>query len=197
MIRRLLRVLFSPVALLLLTVFAYPAWAVTSPPLVVEGVGRATAPLDGTWQFHLGDDAGWASPALDDSGWESIGVDRPWGAQHHFNYTGYAWYRRHVDFVPVAGADTQIAITLPPVGDVYELYWNGRAIGGIGKMPPHPFWYSAIPPRVLYWASRRRACWRSGCGWRPIFPLAQVRLGDLPGHRWQEARKRLQPITAG
>jgi hypothetical protein len=181
MIRRLLRVLFSPVALLLLTVFAYPAWAVSSPPLVVEGLGRATAPLDGTWQFHLGDDAGWASPTLDDSGWESIGVDRPWGAQQHFNYTGYAWYRRHVDFVPVAGADTQIAITLPVVDSVYEMYWNGRAIGGIGKMPPHPVWYWAIPPRSFVLGKPETGVLAIRVWMAPYFSFGTGMLGGLNG----------------
>jgi len=67
-------------------------------PLVIEGLGKPVVPLDGTWQFHIGDDPSWASPNLDDSQWESIQTDKPWGAQGHFNYTGYAWYRRHIDF---------------------------------------------------------------------------------------------------
>jgi hypothetical protein len=142
MIRRLLFALVSPVALLPLLVFfpANTAKAVSTAPLVVEGLGNAAVPLDGTWQFHLGDDPSWASPSLDDSGWESISVDKPWGAQQHFNYTGYAWYRRHINFVPVAGANTQLALTLPVVDSVYTLYWNGREIGAQGKMPPRPVW---------------------------------------------------------
>jgi hypothetical protein len=39
----------------------------THSPLVVTGLGKATAALDGTWQFHTGDDSSWASPTLDDS----------------------------------------------------------------------------------------------------------------------------------
>lgn len=67
----------------------HTARAASSPqPLIVQGLGNATVPLDGIWQFHLGDDPAWASPSLDDSLWESISADRPWGAQQHFDYTG-------------------------------------------------------------------------------------------------------------
>jgi hypothetical protein len=68
--------------------------------LVIDGLGKGTAALNGPWQFHLGDDPVWASPALDDatghSGWEQLTADKPWGAQGHLAYAGYAWYRRHV-----------------------------------------------------------------------------------------------------
>jgi hypothetical protein len=68
----------------------------THSPLLIAGLGKATATLDGPWQFHTGDDPTWASPTLDDSTWEGIQTDKPWGAQQHFNYTGHAWYRRHI-----------------------------------------------------------------------------------------------------
>src|SRR5271156_5215213 len=149
--RRFLHVEVSPVFLLLLLVSLLPAAAQSAaiPPLVIEGVGRATAPLDGQWQFHTGDNSGWAAPDLDDSGWEAIGVDKSWGAQSHFGYTGYAWYRRHVTFAPVPGANTDLAIFLPPTDDAYELYWNDNLIGQSGKLPPHPVWYFESPYRTF------------------------------------------------
>ena len=88
---------------------------------------------------------GWAAPDLDDSAWESIAVDKSWGAQSHFGYTGFAWYRRHLTLVPVAGANTDLALFLPPIDDAYELYWNGKLIGQGGKLPPHPVWYWTAP----------------------------------------------------
>jgi hypothetical protein len=152
MIWRLLHRKVSPVLLLLsLTLVvahaeAPPATTAASAPLTVTGLGNSTVPLGGKWQLHLGDDPSWASPALDDSGWEPIAVDKSWGAQTHFNYTGYAWYRRHIDFVPVIGAMPDIGLLLPPVQDVYEVYWNGTRIAGFGKFPPWPSWrYSALP----------------------------------------------------
>jgi hypothetical protein len=139
----------SPVFVLLLfaSSFAYAAQVI--PPLVIEGVGSATAPLDGKWQFHTGDDVGWASPTLDDSGWEPITVNKSWGEQNHFGYTGYAWYRRHLNVIPVAGSHAELAVFIPPVDDSYEVYWNGDLIGQGGKLPPHPVWYFQPPYRTF------------------------------------------------
>lgn len=55
---------------------------------MVEGLGRGIVALGGQWQFHLGDDAEWSLPNLDDTGWERLLVDRPWGDQGHYGYTG-------------------------------------------------------------------------------------------------------------
>jgi hypothetical protein len=59
--------------------------------LAIDGLGKGTAPIDGPWQFHLGDNAAWADPGLDDSGWEQLTADKSWGAQSHPSYTGFAW----------------------------------------------------------------------------------------------------------
>jgi hypothetical protein len=141
--RRFLHVKSSPVFLLFLfvSVLSTAARSAVIPPLTIQGVGLATAPIDGEWQFHTGDDPGWAATGLDDSSWEPIAVDKSWGAQSHFGYTGYAWYRRHITFAPVPGANTDLAIFLPAVDDAYELYWNGNLIGQSGKLPPDPVWY--------------------------------------------------------
>jgi len=109
--------------------------------LQVNGVGSGLVPLDGPWQFHLGDDPAWSSPAFDDSSWEQIAVDEPWGAQTHNGYTGRAWYRRHIVFQGVPGAAPDIALYMPITRDACEVYWNGRLVGGFGKLPPHAVWY--------------------------------------------------------
>jgi Stage II sporulation protein E (SpoIIE) len=118
-------------------------------PLNVEGLGKGTVALDGDWQFRPGDNPAWASPAQDDSEWERIGVDKPWGAQTHFGYSGYAWYRRHVNFVPVPGVESDLALLLPRIDDAYEVYWNGNLIGHLGKLPPHPVWYRNLARQVF------------------------------------------------
>lgn len=114
---------------------------------------RAAATLlDGQWRFHTGDDPNWADVRVDDSHWETMvltaragshdgDVGLPdyvggWMAQGHPGYTGYAWYRRAVD-VPAGQAQWDI---LGPtlVEDGYELYWNGRSLGGSGRLGPKP-----------------------------------------------------------
>ena len=104
-------------------------------------------PIDGGWQFHLGDDLRWAQPSLDDSGWESIRTDATWGEQGHPSYTGFAWYRRHIDIVPGPGDDGQYSIFILDAENAYELYWNGKLIGQYGKLPPHAYWYYSSFPK--------------------------------------------------
>jgi hypothetical protein len=118
MLRHIPRRKLLPAFVFLLLAVTQVARATTPPaPLNVEGLGKGTAALDGDWQFHLGDDPTWASPTLDDTGWEQIKVDKPWGAQAHFGYTGYAWYRRHLNFVPVPGVHPDQALLLPTIDD--------------------------------------------------------------------------------
>ena len=150
----------------------------TPAPLVIEGLGKGTVALGGPWQFHLGDDPGWASPTLNDSGWEQITVDDPWGAQQHYGYTGYAWYRRHVDFVPVAGFDSDLSLSLSHIDDVYEVYWNGAPIGHLGKMPPGPVWYNTLP-RQVYGLGRPRSGVLAIRVWKA--PYSSADPGELGG----------------
>jgi len=114
---------------------------------------RAAATLlDGTWRFHAGDDLHWADADVDDSSWDTIDltakpgshdgdVGRPdyvsgWRAHGHPGYDGYAWYRRSVA-VPV-GHDAWDILGPSLVEDGYELYWNGRKLGGSGRLGPAP-----------------------------------------------------------
>lgn len=108
--------------------------------------------LGGPWRFQVGDDPHWADPATSDADWESIDmtpaagshdddVGLPdyvpgWMARGHPGYHGYAWYRRRVD-VPSSG--TQWDILGPTLVDHgYELYWNGRSLGGSGNIGAIP-----------------------------------------------------------
>ncbi len=120
------------------------------PILHLEDLGKGAVPLDGLWQFHTGDDAAWSSPALDDSHWDQVVADAPWGQQPgHENYTGYAWYRRHLTLTPAHGADPQFHLLIRHIDDAYELYWNGVLIGFNGRMPPHPAWYNDQAAQVF------------------------------------------------
>jgi Stage II sporulation protein E (SpoIIE) len=125
---------------------AAPRAAVTK----IEGLGNGSVPLDGPWQFHLGDNAAWASPDIDDAaghdGWEEIKADSTWGTQTHPNYDGYAWYRRRIEITPASGEPHDFALMVPAIDDVYELYWNGRPIGHLGTFPPHLDYLALVSP---------------------------------------------------
>ncbi|HWE87163.1 MAG TPA: PP2C family protein-serine/threonine phosphatase [Terracidiphilus sp.] len=132
------RQLSLPVVLIAALV-AFPqagvAQAALAPLLTVDGLGKATIPLDGPWQFHTGDNMAWANPAFDDSNWEQVDVSRPWGDQGHWNYTGHAWYRRHIDFKNPPRGAVDLALYVPIASCTYEVYWNGRFIGRTSPFP--------------------------------------------------------------
>lgn len=114
-----------------------------APPsvLVIRGIGQGIVPIDGNWQFHTGDDMRWAQPSFDDSQWATIQTDNTWGAQGYPSYTGFAWYRRHIDIVSGAGGNARYSIFIEQAQNAYELYWNGKLIGQYGRVPPHAIWY--------------------------------------------------------
>jgi hypothetical protein len=69
--------------------------APTTPgPFVAESLGNGAVPVDGAWQFHLGDKPACAQPGIEDAtgrnGWEEIKTNALWGAQSHPNHAGYA-----------------------------------------------------------------------------------------------------------
>ncbi|MGD0737700.1 MAG: PP2C family protein-serine/threonine phosphatase [Terracidiphilus sp.] len=128
---------------------AHGEQAPAAPTLNLDGLGKGTAPLNGKWQFHMGDDMGWSAPGLDDSKWEQLSADATWGAQTHPNYAGYAWYRRHIHIATAPGALPDLALYLPPIQDACEIYWNGVLVAQVGVLPPHPKWYYSPPPRTF------------------------------------------------
>lgn len=118
-------------------------------PLAVEGLGKGTIPLNGPCQFHMGDNKAWAAPAYDDSAWQQIATDRPWGAQGHYRYTGYAWYRCHLALSPAPEVEPRFSLLIGRVANAYELYWNGALIGRNGRVDPFRVWYYSQPPQVF------------------------------------------------
>jgi len=139
-----------------LVLFAAAQQTPAASPLVVSGLGKSTIPLDGLWQYHLGDDLAWADPAFDDSHWEQITADEPWGMQGHFAYTGFAWYRRALDITPTPGASSDLALFVPEINDVYEIYWNGQLIASHGHMPPQPVIFYPAPAQTFGMGPARR-----------------------------------------
>ena len=121
--------------------------AAQTPVLIIQGIGKGVVPIDGSWQFQEGDDPRWSRQDVDDSAWETIEVDSPWGTQHHPAYAGFAWYRRHVEILPTAGATQDYRLLIPHAEDAYEVYWNGVLMGSYGHIPPQPNWYYGEFPR--------------------------------------------------
>ena len=123
-------------------------------------VGKAERALGGPWRFRVGDDTVWASPAYDDRSWETVSLAAPpgahdgdvgltgyvpgWSARGHAGYAGFAWYRIRVR---LSGDIDSLAIAGPPyVEDAYQLFVNGKLLGGIGEFRRGaPSAYSTTP----------------------------------------------------
>lgn len=124
-----------------------------APVVNIDGLGKGTAQLDGPWQFHIGDDIRWAEPGVNDSagqnGWETMLPDRPWGAQGHYAYAGFGWYRLHLRIAPAPGFHSSFELMLPQFENACEVYWNGILVGHYGTFPPHPSWPAQGAPSVF------------------------------------------------
>ena len=108
--------------------------------------------LDGLWRFHPGDDSRWASPTFDDSAWPLLRSDQPWTVQGYRSSSGFGWYRFKVQAPPRA---TDLSLLLPSILTDYEIFEDGKKVGGFGSMPPHgslrfsqPFLYRLGPTRA-------------------------------------------------
>jgi hypothetical protein len=148
---RLLRALF-PIALLIScagVLQAQERTAFSGTLASVKQLGKGTMPLDGPWQFHLGDSLAWSAPNFDDSSWEEIRANLPWGMQGHFAYSGFAWYRLHLAVAPAPDVKPGFLLLMPRVSDAYQIYWNGTLIGQYGKLPPHAAW-PAFPDSHIF-----------------------------------------------
>lgn len=122
------------------------------------GLGQV---LDGPWRFHAGDNPGWAASTLDDRNWEVITlVSNPtvrdgdvgipgyldgWRARGHAGLEGYGWYRRQVTLPPHGDL---VLLGPPAADDGYEVYWNGRRLGGVGRLSDPPR-VSSTRPRLI------------------------------------------------
>ena len=159
--------------LAMLLSLSFPLWGQGSSAFKTADPGKGFVEIAGPWQFHTGDDLAWAQPQYDDAGWEQLRGDTTWGSQTHPAYTGFAWYRKPIE---VSAAGGPLTVLMPPVDSAYELYWNGKRIGGSGKLPPHASW-DAFPRAYL-------------------FPLPGTS-GLLAVRVWQPTLASTDPITVG
>jgi Stage II sporulation protein E (SpoIIE) len=93
--------------------------------------------LDGPVRFRSGDDPdgklGWAQAAFDDSQWPLLRTGLTWGQQGYWGYAGFAWYRFKVILPPQS---QHLGILIPRLVTSYEIFADGKFVGGFGGMPP-------------------------------------------------------------
>ncbi len=105
------------------------------------------ASLDGLWRFHTGDNPAWASPNFDDSQWPLLHSDRSWTEQGYPGYGGYAWYRFTIQ---VPDGSQPLGLLLPRIYTGYQVFANGKLIGGAGSTTPTRVPVFATEPQLFH-----------------------------------------------
>ncbi len=130
--------------------FAVVAYAVWLPAQSFD-LDRGREPLvslDGPWRFHPGNSPLspesqpkgqraelWAQPGFDDSSWPLLEGGKPWSVQGYPGMSGFAWYRFTVT---VPAGEKPTSLLLAPIVTSYQVYVDGKLVGGTGTMPPTP-----------------------------------------------------------
>ncbi len=152
-------VLFLVGASAIASPYALGAMQARGPILSIEGLGKGAVEIDGPWQFHLGDDPRWARADVDDAtgrqGWEQISPDDSWGSQTHPGYTGFAWYRKRIQFTVAPGVNEEISLLTRGIDDASEVYWNGVLVGTNGRLPPRPEWDTVQRSHIVHLSGSR------------------------------------------
>ncbi len=104
--------------------FALALTALEAQPIEVRSFAQI-APLDGNWKFSPDDDPRFAAPDFDDSAWLTVRVP---GEEIPLPL-GISWIRFQVQ---VPDTDGPLTLLLPPLGNSYQLFVNGRLMGVFG-----------------------------------------------------------------
>jgi hypothetical protein len=139
----------APLAFLLALLLAPPCIAQTSPQSAPANfsMDKDREPmvlLDGLWRFHPGDDPQWADPNFDDSSWPLIRSDKSWSDQGYKGMSGTAWYRARV-WIPADEGPLSLYVPTGSIATNYQVFANGKLMGGLGTMPPHAHAYLSTP----------------------------------------------------
>lgn len=92
------------------------------------------AELRGAWRFARGDSAMWARPGWPDGDWQLVAVPGRWPEQGGARYRGYAWY--HLHYQLDSTATEPLAVRFSSVATVFEVFADGKRLGGMGQFPP-------------------------------------------------------------
>jgi beta-galactosidase len=90
----------------------------------------------GEWRFRKGDDLAWKEPRLNDKAWQRIQAPADW--REHSKYTkkdAWGWYRRELR-LPAELRGRDFVLDMGMIGEVAEVFLNGRSLGRSGSFPP-------------------------------------------------------------
>ena len=85
----------------------------------------------------------WHDPRLQETDWTSVTLPGPWEKANLPGFDGVVWYRRKVE-IPQAWAGKPLTLSLGPIDDTDEAYFNGRRVGRTGYDVPDPHTRSRV-----------------------------------------------------
>jgi phosphoserine phosphatase RsbU/P len=88
------------------------------------------------WRMRAGDDPHWAAPDFDDSTWQASHAPTRHNTSQPF-FAGIRWYRGTAD-LPAVPEAVPLAIALPPIDEVFEVFIDGIPIGTFGAWGSPP-----------------------------------------------------------
>ena len=95
------------------------------------------------WRLSPGDSVAWAQPSYDDRGWREAAVPGTWARQGLPGYRGFAWYR--LRYTLDSAVSEPMAVRFTGAATAFEVYADGRRIGGVGVFPPLYRGRSSVP----------------------------------------------------
>jgi diguanylate cyclase (GGDEF)-like protein len=108
-------------------------------------VNATPVPVDltGPWRFRAGDDPAWAAPALHDADWDTLGVPGFWRLSASAAPAGIGWYR--ATYTVREAPDVPLGLWFRSVIGAFEVYVDGRRVGGAGGFPPNVHGRAGLP----------------------------------------------------
>jgi sialate O-acetylesterase len=86
--------------------------------------------MAGLWYFKTGDSPLWKDTFYQDKHWQKLFVPGNWMNQGYKDYTGIAWYRKHIN-IPKEFENQKMILLLGNIQDADEVYINGVMINSI------------------------------------------------------------------
>ena len=83
--------------------------------------------------FSAGNRVEWAAEDFDDHAWQEVSIGPAWQHYGGPRWGGQGWYRTRFRVSPALAAQS-LAVVIGHVGNVSEIFVNGRHVGGYGPM---------------------------------------------------------------
>ncbi len=86
--------------------------------------------IAGLWHFKTGDNNAWKDTGYQDKHWQKIIVPGNWVNQGFKDYSGIAWFRKHIN-IPQEYENQKMILLLGKIQDADEVYINGVRINSV------------------------------------------------------------------